>query len=52
MLRTALVLVCLAITSYLGRPATGQGIDADFQPELAGVELTSRRGCDPAIPLR
>lgn len=40
--RATLLLRCFAISLCLGLPVAGQGIDADFKPELAGVELTSR----------
>jgi hypothetical protein len=39
MSRAALLLGCFAISSCLGLPVAGQGIDADFKPELAGVEM-------------
>lgn len=55
MTRTTFLVGCFAISLCLGLPAAGQGIDADFKPELAAVELTSRevRPGDPfAMTLR
>ena len=40
--RFARLLECLAAALCLCPPLAGQGTDADFKPELAGVELTSR----------
>jgi hypothetical protein len=55
MSRVVFLLGCFPLSLCLGLPVAGQGIDADFKPELAGVELTSRevRPGDPfAMTLR
>jgi hypothetical protein len=55
MSRAARLWECLAISLCIGLPVAGQGIDANFKPELAGIELTSRevRPGDPvAMTLR
>ena len=48
--RFARLLECLAAALCLCLPVAGQGTDADFKPELAGVELTSRE-VRPGDPL-
>jgi hypothetical protein len=42
MSRVALLLGCVVFCLCLSPPVAGQSIDAEFKPELAGVDLTSR----------